>query len=55
MTRKQLIQLALDAGFPLPEIMVHIRNIYKEKPNKKAKKKLPRGPRIIYGMNTNAM
>ena len=52
MTRKQLIQLALDAGFPLPDIMVHIRNIYKEKPKKKAKK---RQPRIIYGMNTNAM
>ena len=38
----QLIQLALDAGFPLPDIMVHMRNIYKEKPKKKGRKAKPK-------------
>jgi len=52
MTRKQLIQLALDSGFSLAEIKVHLVNIHAKKPKKAIKK---REPRIIYGMNTNAM
>ena len=56
MTRKQLIQLALDNGFTLAEVKQHLK-VY-PKPKKPAKKKLSRnnnGPRIFYGMNTNAM
>lgn len=59
MTRKELIQVALDAGFSLAEIKVHLVNIHQKKKavNKKPTKGFnnTKGPRIIYGMNTNAM
>ena len=56
MTRVQLVTLALNAGFSLEEIKVHLVKI-RTKPNKKkgARKSRKRGPIIYYGMNTNAM
>ena len=57
MTRKELIQLALDAGFSLAEVKMHLVNIHAKKTKKKPIKGFnnTNGPKIFYGMNTNAM